>query len=110
MGLVASGAALLAPPLLVWGGGCLLGGRFPGPAHLAWIGHVLVVADGAAVLTVALARRARRAIENDRPAQLLTVVLLAVALLVAPLALIFWPEAGTFRAAALSPLFGFLSL
>jgi hypothetical protein len=101
---------LLLPPYLVLVLGCLLSGRSGELAALSRTEHLLVVAAGAAGLTVALARRARTAAAQGEELRSPTAWLLPALLIAAPLFLLFWPDVPAFPLAALSPLVGFLRL
>jgi hypothetical protein len=101
---------LVAPPLLILAAGCALSGRLPPTALLPWLGHAVVVAIGAAAITAALAARIRAAMLAEIAGGLRIAGLLAFGLIVAPLALLYWPDAATLRLAAVSPAVGFLSL
>jgi hypothetical protein len=106
-GLLGAVAVMVAPPLLFLAVCCLLGWRLPGRPGLIWVGQTIVAAGGAAALTGTLARRMRSAVlMGSRQASLITWFLVLL-LVVAPLGLLSRPGAGTLRAAALSPLFGF---
>jgi ABC-type transport system involved in cytochrome c biogenesis permease component len=109
-GMLRGISELLTPPLLVGGLACLIAGRGPNAAALPWLGRVLVVAIGAATLTIVLARHVRAAIQADSAARYIAIWIGAAAILLAPMALLLWPDSGALYGAAISPLFGFLAV
>jgi hypothetical protein len=101
---------LVAPPLLLLGGSCLLGWQFPPLSALPWLGRTTMVSLGAAVLTVSLAHRVRAATRSGRAADLFLAWIPVALLFVAPLGVLFWAEPHALWGAAISPVMGFLAL
>lgn len=103
-------AGLVAPPLLLFVLGCLLAWRIPPPVLLTWVGRTLLVALGAAWLTLALARRLRASLEARRTADQVLAWFWIGLLLAAPLLLLSWQEPLALRLSAVSPVMGFLAV